>query len=276
MKKNVFCCSTAALLALGMAVPAMAADVTATPNQASVSVDGKAIAIAAYNIDGYNYFKLRDVAAALNGTAANFEVGFDAETKSIALTKNAAYTATGQELKDAATEKKTAAASGQKILLDGAEVSMQAYLIDGYNYFQLRELGKTLGFEVAWDNEAKAINMITVKADDTEAPAEDNKDAETPAEDNKDAETPAEDNKDAETPAEDNKDAEAPAEDSKDAAADNKDAEKTDAEDNKDAAADNKDAEKTDAEDNKDAAADNKDAEKTDAENADADVAPEK
>ena len=259
MKKNVFCCSTAALLALGMAVPAMAADVTATPNQASVSVDGKAIAIAAYNIDGYNYFKLRDVAAALNGTAANFEVGFDAETKSIALTKNAAYTATGQELKDAATEKKTAAASGQKILLDGAEVSMQAYLIDGYNYFQLRELGKTLGFEVAWDNEAKAINMITVKADDTEAPAEDNKDAETPAEDNKDAETPAEDNKDAEAPAEDNKDAETPAEDNKDA--------ETPAEDNKDAEAP--------AEDNKDAAAENTDAE-TPAENADADVAPEK
>ena len=217
MKKNVFCCSTAALLALGMAVPAMAADVTATPNQASVSVDGKAIAIAAYNIDGYNYFKLRDVAAALNGTAANFEVGFDAETKSIALKKNAAYTATGQELKDAATEKKTAAASDQKILLDGAEVSMQAYLIDGYNYFQLRELGKTLGFEVAWDNEAKAINMITAKADDTKAPAEDNKDAETPAKDNKDA------------------------------AADNKDAKKTDAKDNKDAAADSADAKKTDA-----------------------------
>ena len=251
MKKNVFCCSTAALLALGMAVPAMAADVTATPNQASVSVDGKAIAIAAYNIDGYNYFKLRDVAAALNGTAANFEVGFDAETKSIALKKNAAYTATGQELKDAATEKKTAAASDQKILLDGAEVSMQAYLIDGYNYFQLRELGKTLGFEVAWDNEAKAINVITAKADDTKAPAEDNKDAEK---------TDAKDNKDA--------------------AADNKDAEKTDAKDNKDAAADNKDAEKTDAKDNKDAAADSADAKKTDAktpaENTGANVAPEK
>ncbi|MBQ3614837.1 MAG: hypothetical protein II993_02415 [Anaerotignum sp.] len=162
MKKQLICFTTAAILALGATVPAMAAGVTATPNDASVAVDGKGIAIGAYNIGGYNYFKLRDVAAALNGTGANFEVGYDAAAKSIALSSKTAYSATGNELKDTApTAKKTATVSNQKIILDGAEVSMQAYLIDGYNYFQLRELGKNLGFEVAWDNAAKAINMVT-------------------------------------------------------------------------------------------------------------------
>lgn len=162
MKKRLVCFATAAILALGTAVPALAAGVTATPNDASVAVDGKGIAIGAYNIGGYNYFKLRDVAAALNGTGANFEVGYDAAAKSIALSSKTAYSATGNELKDTApTAKKTATVSNQKIILDGKEVSMQAYLIDGYNYFQLRELGKNLGFEVAWDNAAKAINMVT-------------------------------------------------------------------------------------------------------------------
>lgn len=162
MKRRLVCFTTTAILAMGMTVPAMAAGVTATPNNASVAVDGKGIAIGAYNIDGYNYFKLRDVAAALNGTGANFEVGYDATAKSIALSSKTAYSATGNELKDTApTTKKTATVSNQKIILDGVEVSMQAYLIDGYNYFQLRELGKNLGFEVAWDNDAKAINMVT-------------------------------------------------------------------------------------------------------------------
>ena len=162
MKKRFVCLTTAAILALGTAVPAIAAGVTATPNDASVAVDGKGIAIGAYNIGGYNYFKLRDVAAALNGTGSNFAVGYDAAAQSIALSSKTAYSATGNELKDTApTAKKTATVSNQKIILDGKEVSMQAYLIDGYNYFQLRELGKNLGFEVAWDNTAKAINMVT-------------------------------------------------------------------------------------------------------------------
>lgn len=162
MKKKLVCFTTAAIMALGTAIPAMATGVTATPNDASVAVNGNSIAIGAYNIGGYNYFKLRDVAAALNGTGANFEVGYDSAAKSIALSSKTAYSATGNELKDTApTAKKTASVSNQKIILDGVEVSMQAYLIDGYNYFQLRELGKNLGFEVAWDNAAKAINMVT-------------------------------------------------------------------------------------------------------------------
>lgn len=162
MKKKLICFATSMIIATGTCIPVMAAGVTATPNKASVAVDGNAIAIGAYNINGYNYFKLRDIAAALNGTDVNFEVGYDTTAKSIALSSNSAYSATGNELKDTApTAKKTAIESNQKIILDGAEVSMQAYLIDGYNYFQLRELGKNLGFDVAWDNTSKAINMVT-------------------------------------------------------------------------------------------------------------------
>ena len=174
MKKKLICLTACMAIAMGTYLPAMAAEVTAAPNKASVAVDGNAIAIGAYNINGYNYFKLRDVAAALNGTKANFEVGYDASAKAIALSTGSAYSATGNELKDTApTTRKTAAASNQKIILNGTEVSMQAYLIDGYNYFQLRDLGKNLDFEVAWNNEAKAINIITGgKSDSSEAPKE--------------------------------------------------------------------------------------------------------
>lgn len=162
MKKQVLCLATVAVMTLGSVVPAMAAGVTATPNNASVAVNGKNIAIGAYNIGGYNYFKLRDVAAALNGTDANFEVGYDSAEKAISLKTKTTYTVTGNELKNTApTKKKMATVSDQQIMLDGKRAYMQAFLIDGYNYFQLRELGDNLGFDVTWDAKKNAINMVT-------------------------------------------------------------------------------------------------------------------
>lgn len=177
MKKNMkqkACLALTMMMAMGATTSAFAAstDKVANPNKASVAVDGNAVAIGAYNIDGYNYFKLRDVAAILNGTGSNFEVGYDAASQLISLTTDKAYSATGKELAAQSADAKKAAVSNQKIMLDGKEVSMKAYLIDGYNYFQLRELGTNLGFEVTWDNEAKAINMVTAKQDAPEQETE--------------------------------------------------------------------------------------------------------
>jgi len=88
MKKQLICFTTAAILALGATVPAMAAGVTATPNDASVAVDGKGIAIGAYNIGGYNYFKLRDLCEAfdigLTWDNATRTTGIDTSTGYIA------------------------------------------------------------------------------------------------------------------------------------------------------------------------------------------------
>lgn len=164
MKKNIICLTIACAMAIGVNNYALANGITATPNNASVAVDSKPIEIGAYNIGGYNYFKLRDIAAALNGTGSNFEVGYDADAKCISLTTDKAYTVAGGELGEKPTAEKTAEVSNQKIMLNGKDVTMQAYVIDGYNYFQLRELGTNLGFDVTWDDTAKAINMVTKEA----------------------------------------------------------------------------------------------------------------
>ncbi len=44
------------------------------PSLAKVHVDGEKIGFEAYNIDGYTYFKLRDIAQALNGSDKQFEI----------------------------------------------------------------------------------------------------------------------------------------------------------------------------------------------------------
>ena len=50
---------------------------TANPTASTVLVDGENVAFDAYNIADNNYFKLRDLAFTLSGTAKQFEVGWD-------------------------------------------------------------------------------------------------------------------------------------------------------------------------------------------------------
>ena len=38
---------------------------------------------------------------------------------------------------------------------------VSVYFIDGYNYFQLRDLGKVLGFDVEWSAEEQSMIINT-------------------------------------------------------------------------------------------------------------------
>lgn len=63
----------------------------------------------------------------------------------------------------------TAAPTSAKVLVDGRAVSFDAYLINGNNYFKLRDLAMVVSssekeFEVAWDGEKNAINLLTGQA----------------------------------------------------------------------------------------------------------------
>lgn len=71
---------------------------TAAPTSSTVLVNSEAKTFEAHTIDGYNYFKLRDLAFVLSGTQAQFEVGWDGANNAITLTSGQPYTAAGGEL----------------------------------------------------------------------------------------------------------------------------------------------------------------------------------
>ena len=138
-------------LLVSLAAPAFA--FTAQRSAQSLTVDGKSITCDKYNIDGYNYFKLRDMAQLLNGTGSQFDVGWDASKNLVTITTGQAYTKPdGTELKVGADRSGTARRSSQTVKIDGTvRKDLTVYNIGGSNFFQLKELGKALGFDVDYN-----------------------------------------------------------------------------------------------------------------------------
>ena len=157
MKKFVSALLAAVLLVSVLPVTALSA--TAQPTSSTVLINGKNTAFDAYNIDSNNYFKLRDLAFALNGTAKQFDVGWDAVKNAITLTSNKPYTVAGGEMSTKGSGSKSASQTSSTIYLDGKEVSFTAYNIDGNNYFKLRDIGQAFDFNVGWD---EASNTVTI------------------------------------------------------------------------------------------------------------------
>ena len=60
-----------------------------------------------------------------------------------------------------------------RILVDGQEVRLTAYNINGSNYVRLRDIGKAVGFEVYWDSENGCVQVESGKPYTGEEPAKD-------------------------------------------------------------------------------------------------------
>lgn len=79
MKKRFLSILLTACMSLSLLpMTAVGKAVTATRNPAQFVVDGRQLSVpATYNIGSFNYLSLRGIAVLLNGTAAQFDVGWD-------------------------------------------------------------------------------------------------------------------------------------------------------------------------------------------------------
>jgi len=143
--------------------------ITALPTASAVFVNGENVSFDAFNIGGFNYFKLRDLAYTLSGTTRQFDVGWDSENNAILLSSGSSYTVVGGEMSRAAEENKLATPSASRIYLDGNEVLLTAYNIEGNNYFMLRDIGEVINFYVNWDevNERIIVDTREIFGDNT-------------------------------------------------------------------------------------------------------------
>lgn len=178
MKRRVLSMILAVVMILALAVPALAAETAATtteklevvPSAQTVTVDGKAVKTEVYNINGYNYFKLRDIASVLNGSADQFAVGYNETTRVVTADSAKAYTAVGGELATGTDKSKTCVASTQTLAVNDIVRPVTAYNIGGNNFYKLRDLGSLLGFDVSYTastNTAAVSTTADVLALDT-------------------------------------------------------------------------------------------------------------
>lgn len=152
------------LLALALLLALLPASRAAAPvpgfsviSPQGLRVGGVEYDVQAYNIDDYNYFKLRDLAYLLNGTGSQFSVGWDAAAGTVSITTGEAYKPNGGELHIGEDKSSLTVPSAQTIRINGkTRDDLTVYNIGGENYFKLRELGTALGFSVDYDSASNA------------------------------------------------------------------------------------------------------------------------
>ena len=125
----------------------------ANPTNDKLTANGELQNPTVYKIGDSDYFKIRDLAAILNGTEKQFSVGYDNEKKSVTATTGQGYTKLDGDLAGAPAGQETAEASSDAIYVNGQKVEAEVYKIGGNNYFKLRDLGKALNFYVGYDSQ---------------------------------------------------------------------------------------------------------------------------
>ena len=170
-----------AILMLVTLIPTAFADsktVDAVKNTKKVTLDGEEVMVGAYDVEGFNYLKLRDVAAILNAKKCQFSVGYDEPTKLISVELAKAYEKVEGDLAEIKDEKAKAIVSVKNILVNGEEKEIKTALINEYNYMQLRDLASLVGLDVKYDAKNKVI-MLKSDAEAKEEKPEEKKDEKT-------------------------------------------------------------------------------------------------
>ncbi|MDY3118329.1 MAG: DUF1343 domain-containing protein [Peptoniphilus sp.] len=145
---SVFVCILCCLLT---PTAAHAERARAVKSPQALRIDGESTEVRGYNIGGYNYYRLRDLAKALAG-----KVDFDlaGDNRQITVDRTKTYNSFVGDQMGARVE--WANLQPMRLKVNGenpADVVENAYNIRGFNYFRLRSVGAFLGFSVTYDEE---------------------------------------------------------------------------------------------------------------------------
>ncbi len=127
-----------------------------------IDLDGEDVDLYSYNIDGYSYYKIRDIAELLSGTNSEFDVYWNEDEKRVEITKNVPYSSFQGNFSNQDGFNRKAVLSNMPVYEGADKVEIKGYLIDGSNYYKLRDLSKVLGFGVDWIESTRTIKISTI------------------------------------------------------------------------------------------------------------------
>lgn len=158
MRKLLSCVLSLALLG-ALCVPTAFAAEAGTAHGQTVYLENQPTQAKACCIDGVSYVKLRDAAALLKDTKAQFSVTYNGAAHSVSLTTGAAYEAVGGELGGALQGNPGRFSQGCPIDLDGKKAELSAYLLNGSNYVKTAELSGLLGISCHQSGDTASVTL---------------------------------------------------------------------------------------------------------------------
>lgn len=157
-----------AILMLITIIPTAFADgakeMKAVKSSQKITLDKEAVEVAAYNIAGSNYLKLRDVAAIMSGKKKQFNIDYNAERKLIVVETGKPYTKLESDLKPIKEASAKAILSEKEIILNGDDEDIDTAFINESNYVKLRDIAKIANFYVGYDEPTQTVILKSDEA----------------------------------------------------------------------------------------------------------------
>ncbi len=127
--------------------------VTTSQSAAPIKVNGIEWEVSGYVVNNSNYYKIRDIAMILRNTASRFNVDWDTSLNAVTVITGQKYVIIGGELSGDSVSATKIETNTAPIYVDGKLIQLDAYNIDGSNYFKIRDIADIASFNVDWDGE---------------------------------------------------------------------------------------------------------------------------
>lgn len=163
MKKKISLLLVVLMLVTFMPMSMAASEEKAVESTQKFTVNGEAFEIRAYIIKGKNYLRLRDAAAALRGTKAQFQVDYDNDKNLVSIERNKPYEDPSNTKIYSSKKELWATMKNMDVLIDGKEKKLKSAFIIDTNYIELRDLAKLVGFSVSYDAPTKTVAITSDK-----------------------------------------------------------------------------------------------------------------
>ena len=163
MKKKISLLLVVLMLVTFMPMSMAASEEKAVESTQKFTVNGEAFEIRAYIIKGKNYLRLRDAAAALRGTKAQFQVDYNNDKNLVSIERNKPYEDPSNTKIYSSKKELWATMKNMDVLIDGKEKKLKSAFIIDTNYIELRDLAKLVGFSVSYDAKTRTVALKSEK-----------------------------------------------------------------------------------------------------------------
>lgn len=163
MKKKISLLLVVLMLVIFMPMSMAVSEERSMESSQKFTVNGDEVHIRAYIINGKNYLRLRDAAAELKGTKAQFQVDYDKEKNLVMIETNKPYEDLSNTKIYSSQKKLWATMKDMDILFNGKERKLKSAFIIDTNYIELRDLAKLVGFSVSYDAPTRTVAITSDK-----------------------------------------------------------------------------------------------------------------